>query len=325
MRRQRGVPPLVRFLLKRLAALAALLVALSFGIFALLYLSPGSVISALLGNRPRTTLLVHQLEVEYHLDQSFLAQYWFWLRGAVHLHFGESTLTGLPVTTLIGKNYGATAFLVVYTFLLTVIIGVVLGVLAAVRRRSLYDRLIVGTSVFAASMPAFVTAVLLLYVFSVRFSWFPAFGPGTGFLDRLWHLTLPALALALTISAWLLKLTRATMIEVLDQEYVTFARARGVPRGAVLLTYAFRNACIPVLTAAGLILGGLVTGAVLVEYTFGLPGLGSLLVSSVEDKDVPVVQCLALLAAAIVLLANLAADVLYVLLDPRIRRQRGFL
>lgn len=319
-----GLPPLIAFLLRRLAALAALLVFLSFGIFCLLYLTPGSIIDTLVGPRERTPALVHQLRIQYHLNQPLITQYWFWLRGAIHMNFGQSALNGLPVTTLVQQNAGITAFLVIYTFLLTLVIGVSLGCLAAVRRRGLLDRLIVGSSVFGASMPAFVTAVLLLYLFAVRLAWFPAFGAGVGFVDRLWHLTLPAAALALTISAWLLKLTRASMIEVLDQDFVTFARARGVPPYRVLITYAFRNACIPVLTAAGLILGGLVTGAVLVEFTFSLPGLGSLLLSSVESKDVPVVQCLALLAASIVLLANMAADVLYVLLDPRIRHQRGF-
>lgn len=312
------------FLIKRLAALAALMLALSFGIFCLLYLTPGSVIDALIGPRERTPTLVHQLTVQYHLNAPLLTQYWYWLRAAVHLNFGQSALSGLPVTTVIKQTYGVTMFLVLYTFVLTVGFGVLLGCLAAIRRRTIVDRSIVGSSVVGASMPAFVTGILFLYLFSVRLSWFPAFGAGSGFLDRLWHLTLPAFALALTISAWLLKLTRASMIEVLDQDYVTFARARGVPPHRVIFTYAFRNACIPVLTAAGLILGGLVTGAVLVEITFSLPGLGSQLVNSVENKDVPMVQCLALLAAAIVLLANLAADVLYVVLDPRIRHQRGF-
>jgi peptide/nickel transport system permease protein len=155
----------------------------------------------------------------------------------------------------------------------------------------------------------------------VEVSWFPSFGPGTGVFDRLVHLTLPAIALALTLCALVLKLTRASMIEALDQDYVAFARARGAPSRMVLLSYAFRNAVIPVMTASGLILGSLVTGAVLVEFTFALPGLGSLLVDAVSQKDIPLVQGVALLAAAVVLFTNLLTDIVYLVLDPRIRRQ----
>jgi peptide/nickel transport system permease protein len=169
------------------------------------------------------------------------------------------------------------------------------------------------------SMPAFVTGTLLLYLLAVRFEIFPAFGAGSGFTDRLYHLTLPAIALAFTQATFVLKLTRAAMIEALDQDYVAFARARGVPAAQVVFTYALRNALVPVVTAGGIVLGALLTGAVLIEVVFALPGLGSLLIDSVNAKDIPMVQGLAILAATTIVLVNLLTDLLYLYVDPRIR------
>ncbi|HEY1367640.1 MAG TPA: ABC transporter permease [Gaiellaceae bacterium] len=317
------VRPLAFFVARRLAALVLLLVLLSFGIFSLMYIAPGDIVQALIGARQSSPALIHQLREQYHLDDPFLTQYWIWLKAAAHFDLGRSTVTGLPVTAAIRQHFGVTLFLGIYAFILTTVFGVSLGVAAAVRKRTVADRGIVGVSVLAVSMPAFVTGIVLLYLLAVRVSWFPAYGPGTGFSDRLVHLTLPAIALALTQAALVLKLTRASMIETLDQDYVAFARARGVPARRVLGTYAFRNALIPVVTASALILAFLLTGAVLVEVTFALPGLGSLLVDSVDRKDVTTVQGLALVIAATVMLANLVTDVAYLFLDPRIRFGKG--
>ena len=315
--------PLAFFVARRLAALVLLLLLLSFGIFSLMYIAPGDIVQALIGARQSSPALINQLREQYHLDEPFLTQYWIWLNNAAHLDLGRSTVTGLPVTASIRQHYGVTLFLGLYAFLLATLFGVGLGVAAAVRKRTVADRGIVGVSVVAVSMPAFVTGIVLLYLLAVRVSLFPAYGPGTGFTDRLVHLTLPAIALALTQAALILKLTRASMIEALDQDYVAFARARGLPVRRVLVTYAFRNALIPVVTASALILAFLLTGAVLVEVTFALPGLGSLLVDAVNRKDVTTVQGLALVIAATVMLANLLTDVAYLFLDPRIRFGKG--
>ncbi len=315
--------PLAFFLARRLLALALLLVLLSFGIFSLLYIAPGDIVQSLLGARQSSPELVKQLRSQYHLDQPFLTQYWIWLKAAVHLDLGRSTSTGLPVTTSILQRYPVTLFLGLFAFAITAVVGVSLGVASALRKRSVVDRAIVGGSVVAVSMPAFVTGIVLLYLLAVRVSWFPAYGPGSGFTDRLVHLTLPAIALALTQTALVLKLTRASMIEALDQDYVAFARARGLPLRRVVTTYAFRNALIPVVTASAMILAFLLTGAVLIEVTFALPGLGSLLVDAVNFKDVTMVQGLALVVATTVMLANLATDLLYLFLDPRIRFEKG--
>jgi peptide/nickel transport system permease protein len=311
------------FIGRRLATLVVLLVVISFVVFSLQYIAPGSVIDTLLGTNPRTPQEVQYLTHEYHLDKPFLDQYWIWASQAVRLDFGNSIQTSLPVTTEIGERLPTTLFLGIYAYVLTMILGVGGGLLAALRRRKLTDRGIVGASMVALSTPAFVSGVFLIWVFGIEVHWFPVSGPGTGFFGDLWHLTLPALALALTGMAFLVKHTRAAVIGVLDQDYLTFARARGLAPGRVLLVYALRNALIPVVTMSGLILSYVIVGAVLVEDTFSLPGIGQLLVQSAQAKDLPMLQGVAVLVATIIIVANLLADIAYMVADPRIRLGRG--
>ena len=249
------------FVLRRLAALVVLLVIISFGVFTLLYLAPGSVEEILRGTRPSTPETVQAIREKYHLDESFLMQYWIWAEHAVRLDFGSSIRTSEPVLEGIKSRAALSLYLGGYAFLIAMLVGVPLGVLAALRNRTSVDRGIVGLGVVGVSAPAFATGIFLLYLFAVRLTWFPAYGQGSGFTDRVWHLTLPAIALALTAMALVIKLTRAAMINALDQDYVVFARARGISRPRVLMVYALRNALVPVVTAAGLILGYLLTGA----------------------------------------------------------------
>lgn len=307
------------FVVRRVAALAGLLGLLSFGVFSLLYLAPGDTVQGLLGARQATPELISALRAQYHLDEPFLSQYWIWLSGALHGDLGASSFSGMSVVDTIRARLPVTAFLGGYAVTIAVCSGVPLGVAAALRKRSVIDRSIVGLSVVGVSIPAFVTGMLLLHLLAVRFAVFPAFGAGSGVVDRLYHLTLPAIALAFTQTALIVKLTRAAMIDALDQDYVAFARARGVPAARVICTYALRNALVPVVTAGGIILGSLLTGAVLIEVVFALPGLGSLLVEAVDAKDIPMVQGLAILAATTVVLVNLLTDLLYLYVDPRIR------
>jgi peptide/nickel transport system permease protein len=311
------------FIARRLLAMAALLLIISFGVFTLLYLAPGSTEQILLGTRPATPETLHAIREQFHLNDSFLEQYWIWLDNAIHLDFGRSVRTSEPVASGIENRLDVTLFLGAYAFVVSMLIGVPLGMLAALRKSTGVDRCIVGASVMGVSSPAFATGIFLLYVFGVLLGWFPVFGSGEGFADRFWHLTLPAITLGIGSMALVLKLTRAAMIEALEQDYVTFALARGLSRSRVLFAHALRNALIPILTAAGLLLGSLLTGAVLVEVTFALPGVGSLLIDSVDFKDLPMVQGVALLTAAIVILVNLVVDVLYLFVDPRVRFGRG--
>ena len=311
------------FLVRRILALVILLLLISFLVFGLLYLAPGNAIQVLLGTHPSSPAIIAALKAKYHLNDSFIGQYLLWLKGAVHLNLGISIQTGQTVTSLIASRIGLTIFLGIYAFLISVLLGVPAGVIAAMRNRSVADRAIVGVSLLGVSVPAFVSGIFLLYLLAIDVGWFPVYGPGGGFVDRLWHLTLPAFALAFGVMALILKLTRASMITVLEQDYIAFAQARGVGPVRVITRYALRNALGPIVTAGGLILGVVITGAVLVEQMFALPGIGTLLITSVEAKDVPVVQGFTLLAAAILIAANFLIDLCYLFIDPRITAGRG--
>jgi peptide/nickel transport system permease protein len=311
------------FIARRIAAMCGLLLVLSFVIFSMMYLAPGSPEQALLGTRPSSPQLLASLRHQFHLDKSFLEQYWIWLRAAIHFDLGESTRTGRSVVSSISGRLGVTLFLAVYAFVVAVVFGIPLGILAAMRKRGLADRGIVGLSVVGVSAPSFVTGILLLYFFAVQLGWFPSYGPGEGFTDRFWHLTLPALALALTAMALVVKLTRTAMVTALEQDYIAFALARGVPMRRVLIRYALRNALVPIVTAVGTVVTIVITGTILVETTFSLPGLGTLLIGAVNDKDLPVLQGVALLLAAVIVFVNLVVDILYTFVDPRIAFGEG--
>jgi peptide/nickel transport system permease protein len=313
-----GRTGLLIFLLRRFTALVVVLVVMSFVIFLFLYLAPGSPEQTLLGPRQLTPSAVAAIRHQYHLDRPFFVQYLEWARGAAHFDFGRSILSNEPVTTIIARRVGLSLQLAGLAFAFALLVGVPLGTLAASRRRTSLDRAMVGFSVAGISAPAFATGILLLYVFAVRLGWFPVFGQGSSVMNRLWHLTLPAIALGLTGMGLLLRLTRAGTAAAFEQDYVAFARARGVPRWRILRAYVLRNALVPIITASGLILAYLIAGAVLVEVTFALPGVGSLLVDSITAKDIPVVQGVAMLIAFTVVLINLLIDVLYLAIDPRI-------
>jgi peptide/nickel transport system permease protein len=314
---------LVFYVARRLGALLVLLVVISFVVFSLLYLAPGSPEQILLGARPSSPETIAAIREEYNLDDPFVVQYGKWGSDALQFDFGRSIRTNEPVVDAIADSFVLTLQLGAFAFVLTIGLGVPLGVLAALRRRTSVDRGIVAVSVVGVSAPAFATGILLLYAFAVRVEWFPVFGEGSGLVDRLHHLALPAIALALTGMGLVLKLTRTAMIGSLEQDYVTFARARGIPRRRVLTAYALRNALVPVITAAGLLLAYMLAGTVLVEVTFALPGLGTLLVDSVRTLDIPMVQALTLLIATVVVMVNLFADLLYVAVDPRISFARA--
>ncbi|MFI6786623.1 ABC transporter permease [Nonomuraea sp. NPDC050383] len=307
------------FVVRRLAGMAGLLAVVSFVVFALLHLAPGNPIDALLGPRPRSPETVQALTREFHLDRPFLEQYWIWLSDAVRLDFGTSIQTTLPVSEEIASRLPTSLLLGLYAFVITMISGVGLGVLAAVKRGGPVDRAVVGGVVVGMSTPAFVAAVVLLYAFAIQIPWFPVFGQGAGGLDTLWHLTLPAIALAMATCALVVKHTRSSIAGVLDQDYIVFARARGLSVPRILFRYSLRNALIPVITVSGLVLTSLIIGAVLVEVTFSVEGIGQLLVKSAVAKDIPMIQGVTLLTAALVMGANLLADIIYMVVDPRIR------
>ncbi|WP_084259700.1 ABC transporter permease [Microtetraspora malaysiensis] len=310
--------PVPAFVLRRAGATVLLLLALSLLVFALLYLAPGDVARNLLGTRNVTPEALAEIRARHHLDEPFLQQYWRWLTHAVTGDFGTSIRTGRPIGPLMLEKTGITAATAGLAFLLSVLAGIPAGVLTAVRRGRWLDRVLVTASVIGVSAPGFAVGLLLLYVFALGLGWFPIYGTGEGFFDALWHLALPAVALALGLGAFVVKLTRAAVIRELDQDYVTFARGRGLPEAATL-RIVLRNAAIPIVTSLGLMVAYLFGGTVLIEVTFALPGLGSLMEESVLFKDIPVVQALTLAVALVVSVAAFLVDLSYLIIDPRVR------
>lgn len=307
------------YVLRRLLVAVPLILLISLGVFALVNLAPGDPARALVGSRQATPEVLASIREKFNLDEPFLVQYLIWLKAVGTGDLGRSIQGNQLVTTMIWQRLPLTVYLGLYGSLVALGIGIPLGVLAAFKQGSEVDRGIVTLGVLGVSAPAFATGIFLLYVFGVMLGWFPTFGQGEGLLGRAWHLTLPAVALGVSVMGLIIKITRASMIEELQKDYVAFARARGLDRQRIVVSYVLRNALIPVVTAAGLIVVGLLTGAVLVEVTFGLPGLGSLLVSAVTQRDIPVIQGIVLILAVFVVLLHILIDVLYTLIDPRIR------
>lgn len=309
------------FVLRRLGAGLLLVLTLSFLVFCLLSLSPGTPLQALLGTRTASPELIQSLTVRYHLDDPFLLRYWQWLLDAVRLDFGQSisVQTDTPVGQMVAERAGLTVQLGAYALVLILFVGVPLGVLAGIRRGHRADRAISAGATVALSAPAFVFGIVLLYVFGVALRWFPIYGTGTGFAERIAHLTLPAVTLATVLSGIIIRQTRAAMLKAMSQDYITFARLRGLAPARVLVRYALRNAALPVVTSLGLVLIAALTATVFVEQVYSLPGLGSLLLAAVTNNDVPVVQGVVLLLGTAVTLINLAVDLLGLALDPRTR------
>jgi peptide/nickel transport system permease protein len=308
----------ISFAASRLAGLAVTLLLTSFVVYGALYLAPGNPIAILTGGRPVSQRTITAIQAEYGLNKPFVFSYLNWLEKVIGGNFGKSIVFRENVSTLITARVGTTAFLVAYAALLIIIFGVVLGVVSALRKGPADTAILAGTTVGIAT-PSFVAAIMMISVFTLGLHWFPAIGAGTGFADRLWHLTMPSAALALAGTAYVARLTRAAANEELAREHVDTARSRGIPEPLVVQRHVLRNALIPVTTVAGLTVAGLIAGSVVVENAFAVNGLGSYLVTSVEQKDFPVVQAITLLLVAAFVLVNSVVDVLYALIDPRVR------
>ena len=267
-----------RFLARRLVLLVASLLVASFVIFAALYLAPGNPIAALSGGRPLPPGSVHVLEQRYHLDEPFLAQYWYWLDNALHGNLGISITLQENVSTLIASRIWTTAGLVLYASLIIVVLGIGLGVVSGLRTGRFDTSTLVVTAVSAA-IPAFVAAIVLIILFAVKLRWFPALGNGTGFLSDVRHLTLPAIALATASLAIVARVTRAAVRAEGDREHVQTAVSRGIPARWVIRRHILRNAAIPITTITGITIASLIAVAAVVEVAFSLNGLGAYLVA----------------------------------------------
>jgi peptide/nickel transport system permease protein len=305
------------FLARRLAMLVASLLVASFVIFGALYLAPGNPIAALSGGRSLPPSSLKILEARYHLNQPFLAQYWYWFSNALHGNLGISITLRENVTTLIASRIWTTAGLVLYASVIILVLGIGMGLLGGLRP-GLLDTSVLISSAVSAAIPSFVAAIVLVALFAVKLRWFPALGNGTDLLSNLRHFTLPAFALALSSLAIVARVTRAAIREEADREHVQTAVSRGIPRRQLVRKHILRNAAIPITTISGITIASLIAVAAVVETAFSLNGLGAYLVTSAQDKDLAVVQGISLVLVTAFVVINVAVDLAYAVLDPRV-------
>lgn len=312
------------YLLRRMFVTLPTLVGVSVLVFLTLHLTPGDPAQIILGPKATETSLAN-LRRELGLDKPIYVQYTRWLSGVVRGDWGRSIQLKTSVLGLVWDRFKATLILSGTALGLATVSGIALGVVSAVRAGSLLDRTAITLSLLGYSLPAFFLGLLLQVQLGLRFKWFPVTGmyqPGGGdWLDLMRHLILPAVTLAAGIGALIARMTRATMLEVLSLDYVRTAHAKGLTRRSVVLSHAFRNALIPILTILGLQVGYVLGGAVLVEQVFAWPGIGTLAVNAILARDFPLLQGIVLLVASTYVLSNLITDLLYTLADPRISYQ----
>ncbi len=309
------------FVLRRLLATVPVLLTVALLVFLMLRLTPGDP-AAIMAGENATAAQIAEIRAKLGLDQPILVQFTIWLGKVLRGDLGESFFFKMPVATLIGQRIGPTIALATTTILLTVVIAVPLGTLAAWRHGTLLDRFVMGFSVLGFSVPVFVLGYALIYVFAIQLQWLPVQGYrplSAGLGPFLTQLALPSCALAVIYVALVARITRAALLEVLGEDHVRTARAKGLAESAVLLRHGLRNAAVPIVTVIGLGVALLIGGVVVTESVFNIPGLGRLTVDAVLARDYPTIQGVILVFSGMYVLLNLVIDILYTFLDPRIR------
>ncbi len=312
---------MLNLIFKRLLAAIPVMLVVATVVFLLLRLAPGDPARIIAGDMA-SEQAVSEVRAQMGLDQPLLTQYALAMGALLKGDLGASIISREPVATLIGQRLGPTLALAQCAILLTVCAAIPLGVFSAWWHRRLIDRVTLAVTVLAFSVPAFVVGYLLILVFSVKLNWLPVqgyAGLAAGFGTFLYHMVLPTVTLATVFVALITRITRGSMLEVLGEDFVRTARAKGVPERYVLYRHALRNAAVPIVTVIGLALTTLISGVVVTETIFNIPGVGRLIVDAVLARDYPVVQGTILFFSFVYVFINLAIDLLYVVLDPRIR------
>ncbi len=312
---------MLRYLIKRLLATIPVMGVVALFVFSLLYLSPGDPAAVIAGDIA-TEADIARIRAQLGLDQSFLVRFGGWAWGLLHGDLGVSIFTGLPVATLIGQRVEPTLALTLCTLIVAVGLAVPLGVLAAARAGGWLDRIVMAISVLGFSVPVFVIAYGLILFFSVYLEWLPVQGYRSlteGLGPFVQHMILPSVALGVVYMALIARITRATMLDVLSQDYVRTATAKGLARSAVLTRHALKNAAVPIVTIIGIGVAALIGGVVVTETVFAIPGLGRLTVDAILRRDYPIIQGVTLLFSVVYVLVNLLVDLSYSLFDPRIK------
>ena len=312
---------MIVYVLRRLGATLVVMAVVALVVFSLLFLTPGDPAAVIAGDIA-TDQDIAQIRVKLGLDRPFLVQFGGWTWRLLHGDLGTSIFTNLPVTRLIGQRVEPTASLTLCTLVVAVLIAVPLGVVAAAKVGTWVDRAVIGFSVLAFSVPVFVLAYMLITLFSVRLEWLPVQGYrplSEGLWPWLSHLILPSITLGTVYMALIARITRAAMLDVLSQDYIRTANAKGLAPGAVLTRHALKNAGVPIVTVVGIGIALLISGAIVTETVFAIPGIGRLTVDAILRRDYPIIQGVILLFSAVYVLINLLVDLSYRLFDPRIR------
>jgi len=314
-----------QFILGRFLQMLIVLLAITLIVFLMLHLAPGDPLSTIMGTKYGRVSEEARQEMRRNLglDEPLMVQYFVWLGKAVQGDLGRSPILRQEIAPIIWQRLKATAILAAGGLLFAVPLGVLAGVVAAVRRNSLGDRLVSTVATLGICTPAFFLGQVLILLFVLRYDWFPAAGMHSvgkaGLTDLLWHMVLPSICLGAPAAAVIARMTRSSMVDVMAQNYVITARAKGLAEAVVTWRHAFRNALVSVITVVGLEIGFLLGGAVLVEVVFSWPGIGFLMWDAVLRRDFPMVQGAVLVVASSYVLINFIVDILYAYIDPRIR------
>lgn len=307
---------MLKFTMKRLVYLVLVLVGVSFLVFLLLYMTPGDPVRMMLGESA-TPEAQAELRLELGLDDPFLVQYGRYIKNiVVHQDLGTSYSTRRPVLDEIMTVFPNTVKLATAAIIIAVILGTFLGIVSAVRQNSLLDNAVMVLALIGTSAPIFWIGILMIILFSVNLGWLPPSGFGS-----FKQLIMPALALGMQSTAVVARMTRSSILEVIRQDFVKTARAKGQKESVVIMKHVFRNALIPVITVVGLQFGTLLGGAMLTEVVFSIPGVGRLMIEAIKQRDFPIVQGSVLFVAACFSLVNLAVDLLYAVVDPKVSKE----
>ena len=309
------------YIIRRLFSTLVVMAVVAFVVFSLLYLTPGDPAAVIAGDIA-TSEDIQRIHQRLGLDDPFVVRFGRWVGALAHGDLGTSIFTNLPVTQLIGQRVEPTLSLTLCTLVVAIAVAVPLGVVAAAKAGTWFDRAVMAFSVLGFSVPVFVLAYILILTLSVQLDWLPVQGYRSfheGFWPWLRHLILPSIALGTVYVALIARMTRASMLDVLAQDYVRTAQAKGLAPDRVLLGHALKNAAVPIMTIIGIGVALLISGAIVTETVFALPGIGRLTVDAILRRDYPIIQGVTLLFSAIYVLVNLAVDLSYAFFDPRIR------
>ena len=309
------------YIIRRLFAVVPVMVVVALFVFFLLRFAPGDP-AAIIAGEDATSDAIAAVRAKLGLDRPVVEQFGVWVWGLAQGDLGVSIFSNLAVTRLIAQRLEPTLSLTLSTLMVTLALAIPIGVVAAWKARKLVDRLVMGFAVMGVAVPVFVLAYVLIYFFAVRWQLLPVQGYSPiseGFWPFVQSLILPSVALGVTYMALIARITRASMLEVLQQDYIRTANAKGLATGRVLLLHALKNAAVPIVTVIGIGIALLISGVVITETVFNIPGLGRLTVDAVLKRDYPIVQGLILVFAAVKVVINLLIDISYAFLDPRIR------